>query len=205
MSQKLILPLNHLYVTAGYKNLEYLKYRRMQHYGIDCTSIDRTIYACGNGVVVACGQDGRDRTGEHSRLGLVTVIIYYDVQFNNGYCCDLTARIYHMDRIFVKVGESVCKGQKIGIYGNTGKDTTGPHLHIEFDTDTRFPTLAYGVTVNPSARIVNTPQEYARAGYILVDSTVDPAHVWFCGEEQTIQCASSSWSIPEDLEVPLLP
>lgn len=37
----------------------------------------------------------------------------------------------HLDRYFVKAGQSVRQGQTIAITGNTGQITTGPHLHIQ--------------------------------------------------------------------------
>ena len=36
----------------------------------------------------------------------------------------------HMDTTYVRQGESVAKGQKLGTVGNTGR-STGPHLHFE--------------------------------------------------------------------------
>lgn len=37
---------------------------------------------------------------------------------------------YHLDSIKVKAGERVKKGQNIGVTGNSGFYTTGPHLHF---------------------------------------------------------------------------
>lgn len=210
MAQKLVLPLNDLRVTAGYKNPQYLAYWRKvsppgwQHYGMDCTSPNNTVYACGNGEVIACGQDGLELTGKNSRLGNVIVIVYKDVLCNDGKVRNLTCRMFHFTAIRCHAGQKVTKDTVIGFYGNTGANTTGAHLHIEFDTDTKFPTLAYGVSVNSINQIINTQAEYRRAGG-LADSTVSPSSVWFVDHSQQIQGAANGWFTQDDVNAPNLP
>jgi len=204
MAQRLVLPLNDLRVTAGYKNPQYLAYWTWNHYGMDCTSPSTTVYACGNGEVVACGQDGPEQHGKNSRLGNVVVIVYKDVLCNDGKVRNLTCRMYHFAAIRVHVGQEVTKDTVIGFYGNTGANTTGAHLHIEFDTDINYPTLAYGVLVQPMNRVINTQKEYQRAGG-LADSTIAPSTVWFVDYNQQIKGASNGWFTQVDISAPKVP
>ena len=203
MSQYLILPLDDLRVTAGYKSPQYRDYWGFSHYGVDCVSpLGRRVRAMGSGEVVAAGQDGPEPTGPRSRLGNVLVVVYRQVACGDGRVRDLACRIYHLDTIAVRVGDRVEAGAPLGEYGNTGANTTGPHLHVELDTDTRFPCLAYGVKVG--GRVINTPADYRRAG-CLVDSTLDPAAVWRLGPGQRLAGASGGWYAPGDLAVKPLP
>lgn len=53
-----------------------------------------------------------------------------------------TISVYkHNSALLVKVGQQVSKGQAIAIIGNTGEESTGPHLHMELWYD--------GKPVNP--------------------------------------------------------
>lgn len=201
MSQRLVLPLNDLRVTAGYKNPQYLAYWKFAHYGMNCTSPSTTVYACGNGEVVACGQDGPDLTGANSRLGNVVVIVYKDVLCNNGKVRNLTCRMYHFAAIRTSAGQKVTKDTVIGYYGNTGANTTGAHLHIEFDTDINYPTLAYGVSVKSINRIINTQAAVQKAGG-LADSTISPSQVWFVDGNQQIKGATNGWYVDSDITAP---
>ena len=196
------LPLNDLRVTAAYKAPAYKAYWGWEHTGYDCTSPVNAVIACGDGEVVACGQDGAAQTGLKSRLGNVLVIVYRDVFCNDGQIRDLTCRMYHLSGIAVKVGDRVTRGQQVATYGNTGANTSGAHLHIEFDSDIKFPTLAYGISIG--GRVINTSAEYKRAGG-LADSTVNPNAVWFVGYGQSIRAAAASWSNAGDAKTPALP
>lgn len=85
------------------------------HYGIDFTSPQGT-------VIVATG-DGKVTKIERVKSGYGN---YIEIDHGFGY----TTLYAHMDKIDVKVGQTVTKGQKVGTVGNTGT-STAPHLHYE--------------------------------------------------------------------------
>jgi len=61
---------------------------------------------------------------------------YIEIDHGNGF-----STVYaHLHRRYVKKGDKIVRGQKIGTLGNTGK-STGPHLHYE--------VKKYGKPVNP--------------------------------------------------------
>ena len=156
MTQKLILPINKMRLTAGYKNANYKKQFGYTHYGVDCTDLtkkDTTIWASGKGEVT--------HTGWSNSGGNVVIIVYKDCLLTDGSVKDLTIRYFHLDKISVKVGQKVTKDTRIGYYGNTGA-SSGAHLHFEIDTDIKYPNY--------------TPQ-IAKSNGVLkagTDSTINP-------------------------------
>lgn len=85
------------------------------HYGLDFVAPKGTkIYATGDGIVTL---------SKYSRKGYGNEII---INHSFGY----HTRYAHLDKIYVKEGEKVKRGQLIGLLGNTGR-STGPHLHYE--------------------------------------------------------------------------
>lgn len=103
------------------------------HYGIDIANSGSNvpIVAAGNGVVV---------TSHYSQSYGNVVYIAHSV---NG---QVYTTVYaHMERSLVSDGQSVSKGQQIGIMGTTG-ESTGQHLHFELY---RGP-WAYHSAINPS-------------------------------------------------------
>jgi len=193
MPQKLTLPINIMKMTAGYLNQKYLKQFGYNHYGIDAISTNAStqINALGAGVVFACGQDGAALVGPSSRLGNCVVVVYKDVQCNDGKIRDLACRIFHLDKITCKAGDKVQAGTVIGTYGNTGANSTGAHLHIEFDTDIKYPQYAFGIAGSGNVIKKGT-----------VNTTVNPSKVWYTGKGQRITGWGNGWTVDADMNIP---
>jgi murein DD-endopeptidase MepM/ murein hydrolase activator NlpD len=87
------------------------------HKGLDIAApVGSQVLACADGKIVFTGSQKRFR-----RYGNTVLI-----EHGNG------AYTYyaHLSKILVKQGQSIKKGQKIALVGNTGR-STGPHLHLE--------------------------------------------------------------------------
>ena len=108
------------YVTSGYGS----RWGRL-HAGIDIAGVsDRTVVAADHGKVV--------RAGWHSG-GYGNYVV---IDHQNGY-----RTLYaHLSSISVRAGETVERGEAIGVMGSTGH-STGVHLHFEVHR--------HGRTVNP--------------------------------------------------------
>jgi murein DD-endopeptidase MepM/ murein hydrolase activator NlpD len=100
------------------------------HEGLDISNrVGTPIIAPANGIVSDVGND--------NAVGKVVVIFH-------GF--GMTSRYGHLNKVFVKVGQRVKRGDKIAEVGMTGK-TTGPHLHYEVKIN--------GVPINPARYILN--------------------------------------------------
>lgn len=129
------LPMHNCKVTASYLNEEYRKRFGFPHYGVDMVPLIEDpeadypadawdVLAQAPGVALASGTDE-------------TLGGYVVVEYKMGLAC--IGRYFHLAKACVKKGDIVVTGQKIGVAGNTGKYTTGRHLHVELDKDLKYP------------------------------------------------------------------
>lgn len=102
-------------MASGYGwRIDPIYHSRRFHAGMDFTApIGTNIFATGNGVVASAGwKQGYGNC----------------VQISHGY--GYVTLYGHMSAIKVRAGQSVKRGDVIGLVGSTGK-STGPHLHYE--------------------------------------------------------------------------
>jgi len=113
------LPLNQpiagAQVTGPFgKRVDPINGRFAIHPGVDLAGpMDAHIYSASGGKVIAAGR----------RIAYGNMV---DIDHGFG----IVTRYAHMSRILVHEGETVRKGQQIGVQGSTGR-STGPHLHYE--------------------------------------------------------------------------
>ena len=123
----------------GYRIDPVYKTKKM-HAGMDFTAPKGTeIYTTGNGTVVGIKKSNRGY-GNH-------------VTIDHGY--GYKTLYAHMNKIIVRLGQKVKRGEVIGYVGNTGK-SLGPHLHYE--------VIKNGRKINPVNFYFNdlTPEEYEK-------------------------------------------
>ena len=189
--QRLIMPFKSQMMLCGYKVRPYLEERGYPHYGVDISTIqgqkgkDPTVYASGHGVVVLAGWD--------ERLGGALCVFYPDVyNHETGKSENVVARYMHLASVAVKTGDAVKVGDKLGVEGKEGTDDY--HLHLEFDTDIKYP--AY------SPQVANS--SFWKKG---TDSTWNPSNVLYVGEGQEVvkPTYNPAWLNPEDMAIPHVP
>lgn len=91
-----------------------------------------------NGTIIIAPANGKvSYVGRKRYIGKLLVI-------DHGY--GKVTRYGHLEKILVKRGQEIKRGDKIALLGNTGR-STGPHLHYEVKVD--------GVPVNPLKYILN--------------------------------------------------
>ena len=100
-------------ITSGYGKREPTEIVSENHQGIDIgVVVGTTVVAAMEGKVSLVSKEG----GYGTHVKIVNK--------------DITTIYAHCSKILVKEGETIKKGQKIALSGNTG-NTTGPHLHFE--------------------------------------------------------------------------
>lgn len=94
-----------------------------KHYGLDLVGLDDiTVLSIDPGTVKAVNRYGTSSYGNH-------VFIAHP----NG-----TSSLYaHLSKVYVKEGQAVGSGERLGVMGNTGR-STGAHLHLEVRTVQQF-------------------------------------------------------------------
>jgi len=105
-----------------------LTHHGTSRYAVDFpAAVGSTIVAARGGTVLYVKQDSNKGCADLSCIDDTNLII---IDHGDG----TLARYGHLQHQGVKVkpGEVVCKGQEIGLSGNTGY-STGPHLHFEID------------------------------------------------------------------------
>lgn len=99
--------------TSGHRITQYFSWR---HTGLDIgNKVGTPIYAADDGVVII------SQGGWNGGYGNTIVIDHGGGK---------KTRYGHMSKLFVKVGDTVEKGENIAAMGSTGR-STGPHLHFE--------------------------------------------------------------------------
>ena len=197
--QKLILPFKRQMMLAGYKTAQYLSAWGYQHYGVDISTIqgaagsDPKIYGSGQGTVVAAGYD-------NSGGNIVVVIYPACLNHKTGKVQDLVARYMHLASIAVKTGDAVTVNKVLGVEGKT--KTTDYHLHIEFDTDTRWPLYS------PQVSSADDYMTFAQGNYLRkgTDSTVDPSFIFHqTADRVTVPPTyNPAWLNQQDKTIPLI-
>ncbi len=108
------LPLKTIHVNSSYgtRRDPMNRRNRRMHNGIDLQARYEEVYSMLPGVITA--------TSYSTNGG-------YYVTVNHGVC---VCSYLHLSKILVNKGQRISAGQIIAVSGNTGKRTTGPHLHI---------------------------------------------------------------------------
>lgn len=120
MSIKLSSPLKKTIITQPF-GTNYLNFYSLLglngHNGLDFRArVGTKVYASHSGTITWAGKDS---TGG---IGVEILSEKHGEGFKTIY--------YHLSETFLQKGDTVIEGESIGLSGNTGKYTTGPHLHF---------------------------------------------------------------------------
>lgn len=130
------------------KNIWFYKDRlgMIGHNGIDFNALDGCpVVATHDGLITWAGMDGD---------GGISINLLSDVPGDGFYTI-----YYHLKDVIVKIGDKITAGQLIGHADNTGKYTTGDHLHFGMkfvkDGETFNKSNGYGGAIDPSPYFVD--------------------------------------------------
>ncbi len=116
--EKFLIPVDDAIITGVYGSQRILNgIPKWPHYGLDFAQKKGTPVKAMNNGIVTLSEDDLFYTGG-------TII------FDHGH--GISTLYMHMDKIFVKVGDHVKKGDIVGTVGATGR-ATGPHLDIRLN------------------------------------------------------------------------
>ncbi len=201
MQQKLILPVNRTRVTASAFNRAYRERFGYPHYGTDLVSAvgDRTVYASGTGTLIIAGWD--EYAGN-------TVVIRYPGAYlrSEDRYEDIIFRYFHLDSLArIPTGEgAITKDTVLGRYGGSGFGSMtrwSPHLHLEADTDVRYPR--HSPTFGASGSVI-----FGRGAGATADSVRDALSYLYLKptppDSQTYQTDGKPYVDDRDLCVPEL-
>lgn len=109
------------FITSGFGwRIDPFTGKQTFHKGIDiATNLGNPVVATADGIVVETKND---------RIGGKTILISH----GRG----ISTLFYHLDKILVRPGQKVKRGEVIGLVGKTGK-ALGPHLHYEVQINGR--------------------------------------------------------------------
>ncbi|HLG19620.1 MAG TPA: M23 family metallopeptidase [Bdellovibrionota bacterium] len=115
--------------------------KKEMHYGIDIfCPLDTKVRATANGTVLFVGQYSADEDNLRHSFGNFVTIGHGDTGIETLYA--------HLDKVLVRKGQVVHRGDAIASSGNTGS-STGPHVHYE--------VIRNGIKVNPLNYISDVP------------------------------------------------
>lgn len=123
------VPTKHVFITQPYGVNYFDFYKKLglpYHMGVDFRARHSCPgYAANGGKVINAG------TFSDGGIGI-------EIQHPEGW----STFYYHLEKVLVNIGDTVIAGNPIGLCDNTGKYTTGDHLHFELRVD--------GKKINPA-------------------------------------------------------
>ena len=138
-SQLLFYPMKQCTISAGFKAKKYKDHYGYNHYGVDFDSLGDTdfdVLAGATGEVLGVEMN-------NGSAGGIVVIKYVNIYVpSKKKTMDLIARYAHMITLYVKKGDRVAAYTPIGKV--SGNHKWYNHIHMEVDTDTKYPFYTVG-------------------------------------------------------------